>query len=204
VPIKCPHAQAARRRVAWGLLIGVGLRPLGGCASVPNVEAVIDRSADADAKPHFVGASGPLSVAQSKMILDKLRAQAPDSDVLQRHLAIEEGVVERPLAVGNRTRILRDGTQTFNAMIAAIHGARDHINLEYYIVEDIESGGDVYYAFRPLNVGIVNGRCGERLCGPSQTLDRRAHPCVDHPNSLQGIRKTRQNRASGIIISEDG
>jgi cardiolipin synthase len=125
-----------------GLLLGLGFGALGGCASVPNVEPVINQSANTGAEPQLAGARGPLSAEQSKAILDKLRAQAPDSDILQRHLAIEDGIAESPLVVGNRTRILRDGAATFRAMFAAIHGARDHVNLEYYIVQDVESDGE--------------------------------------------------------------
>jgi cardiolipin synthase len=130
-----------RRWIAVGLPLCIGLGALGGCASVPNVEPVI-QSADSGAEPQLVGARGPLSADQSKAILDKLRAQAPDSDILQRHLAIEGEVAESPLVVGNRTRILRDGVATLSAMFAAIRSARDHVNLEYYIVEDVESGGE--------------------------------------------------------------
>ncbi|MGE5202323.1 MAG: phospholipase D-like domain-containing protein [Acidobacteriota bacterium] len=135
-------ALAPHWRIAAALLLGIGLCALSSCASVPNVEPVMDQSANADAKPQLSGARGPLTVKQSKAILDKLRTQAPDSDILQRHLVIEEAIAESPLMVGNRTRILHDGTATFSAMFAAIHGARDHINLEYYIVEDVESGGE--------------------------------------------------------------
>jgi len=135
-------APARHRRIAVGLLLGIGLGALGACASVPNVEPVMDQSANAGDKPQLVGARGPLSVAQSKAALDKLRAQAPDSDILQRHLAIEEAIAESPLVVGNRTHILRDGVATYRAMFAAIRGARDHVNLEYYIVEDVESDGE--------------------------------------------------------------
>jgi cardiolipin synthase len=120
----------------------MALGTLGACGSVPDVEPVMNESANADAKPQLAGARGPLTVEQSKATLDKLRAQAPDSDILQRHLAIEEAIAESPLETGNRTRILRDGTATFGAMFAAIRGARDHVNLEYYIVEDVESGGE--------------------------------------------------------------
>ena len=120
----------------------MALGTLGACGSVPDVEPVMKQSANADAKPQLAGASGPLSVEQSKATLDKLRAQAPDSDILQRHLAIEEAIAESPLETGNRTRILRNGAATFGEMFAAIRGARDHVNLEYYIVEDVESGGE--------------------------------------------------------------
>jgi cardiolipin synthase A/B len=133
--------RAVRRRIAVAILCGIGLGTLGGCASVPDVEPVIDRSANTDTKPQLVGARGPLSAEQSKAILDKLNAQAPNNDILRRHLAIEETIAESPLVVGNRTRILRDGAATFRAIFAAIRSARDHVNLEYYIIEDVESGG---------------------------------------------------------------
>jgi cardiolipin synthase len=135
-------ASAPHRRITVRLFLGIALGTLGACGTVPNVEPVINQSANADAKPQLANARGPLSAAESKATLDKLRAQASDSDVLQRHLAIEEAIAESPLVVGNQTRILRDGTSTFSAMFAAIRGARDHVNLEYYIVEDVESDGE--------------------------------------------------------------
>lgn len=142
--VRCPTSRHAspHRWVAGGLLLGVCLAVLAACGSVPNVEPVIDQSASVDAKPQLTGARGPLSADQAKAVLDKLRAQAPDSDILRRHLAIEEAVAESPLAVGNRTRILRDGAATFGAIFAAIRGARNHVNLEYYVVEDVESDGE--------------------------------------------------------------
>lgn len=137
VPTSVPH-----RRTTVRLFLCAALGMLGACGTVPNVEPVMNQSANADVKPQLANARGPISTEQSKTILDKLRAQAPESDVLQRHLAIEEAIAESPLEIGNRTRILQDGTATFSAMFAAIHSARDHINLEYYIVEDVESGGE--------------------------------------------------------------
>jgi len=133
---------APDRRIAVRLVLGIALGALGACGSVPDVEPVMTQSANADTKPQLAGARGPLSAEQSKAALDKLRAQAPDSDVLQRHLVIEEAIAESPLMVGNRTHILRDGAATFSAMFAAIRSARDHVNLEYYIVEDVESDGE--------------------------------------------------------------
>jgi cardiolipin synthase len=170
-------APLSGRRVAAGLLLGIGLGVLAACGSVPNVEPVIDQSANADAKPQLAGARGPLSAEQSKAVLDKLRAQAPDSDILQRHLAIEEAVAESPLAVGNRTRILRDGAATFSAMFAAIRGARDHVNLEYYIVEDVESDGehlgDLLLAKRAkgVQVNVIYDSYGSNAT-PAAFLDR--------------------------------
>ena len=106
---------------------------LGGCA-VPSVDGVIDH---APKSPQIVvGARGPLSPAQSKAVIERLGAQ---SDLLQRHLAIEQEIAGTPLSVGNRTQLLHDGPETFRAMFAAMKGARRSIYLEYYIFEDVES-----------------------------------------------------------------
>ena len=48
---------------------------------------------------------------------------------LARHLG-------EPLMGGNRIDLLEDGPQTSEAMFAAIDAAKDHINIESYIVED--------------------------------------------------------------------
>src|SRR5262249_28624685 len=49
-------------------------------------------------------------------------------------------VAESPLMAGNQTRVLKDGRETFPAMFAAMAGAHDHINLEYFILEDVRVG----------------------------------------------------------------
>ena len=47
---------------------------------------------------------------------------------------------DSPLLTGNRVRLLQDGPDTYRAMFAAILAARDHINMETYILEDDEVG----------------------------------------------------------------
>jgi cardiolipin synthase len=47
---------------------------------------------------------------------------------------------EQPLVEGNRARILIDGPRTHEAMFAAMAAARDHINLETYILEAVAIG----------------------------------------------------------------
>ena len=107
-----------------------------GCAAVPKVN---------DTPPpepaHIVGARGPLTAAQSRALLDRIAAEPGDAGILKRHTAIEEAVAETPLVAGNAIRLLVNGRQTFAAMFAAIRGARTSINLEYYILEDVESEG---------------------------------------------------------------
>ena len=137
------------------LCIGLGL--LTGCASVPHVDPDVGAMSSAS-KPQIIGARGPLTVQQSKALLQRISTEPGDAGVLQRHLAIEEAVAESPLISGNRTRILRDGPASFRAMFAAIQGAASHVNLEYFIFEDVESDGvslgDLLIAKREAGVAV--------------------------------------------------
>lgn len=121
-------------RLALAVLVGVSA-----CSTLPTFEpeAVL---AAAPGKPQLDGARGPLSPEQSKAVLAKLAARAPDTGIFDRHLAIEEAVVGSPLTVGNQATLLQDGPATYSAMFAAIESARDHINLETYILDDDEVG----------------------------------------------------------------
>jgi len=113
-----------------------------GCAQVPVVhEADLVKSSD-DSQIKVFGARGPLSSRQSKAVLARLAAQAPDAGTLERHLAVEQVVAESPLFVGNQVRILRDGAETFPAMFAAIRQATRYVYLEYYIFEDVTCEGE--------------------------------------------------------------
>lgn len=112
---------------------------VGACASFPEVERP-----PAGAGPGAVqiqGSRGPLSRERSDAILARLKGRSGDApDILERHIAIEEAVVGRPLVAGNHVRLLQDGPATYEAMTGAMRGARDHINLETYIFEDDETG----------------------------------------------------------------
>ncbi len=65
----------------------------------------------------------------------------PPGDALTQNLAADAALYTMPVAQGNRVTLLPDGMRTFEAMFAAMEGARDHINLEYYIFEDVDAGG---------------------------------------------------------------
>ena len=112
---------------------------LAGCATVPVVD---ESAAHPSTDIRVQGARGPLSARQSKAILSRLAAQAPNAGALERHLAVEQAVAESPLVAGNQVTILRDGDQTFPAMFAAIHAARHYLLLEYYIFEDVSCNGE--------------------------------------------------------------
>ncbi len=120
------------------MLLAVLTSVLDACA-VPNVNGV---AATSSGSQPLIGAHGPLSTARSREILDALKRQSPNSDILDRHLAIEKAATGVPLIAGNHTTILHDGGETFAAMFNAIRGAQASINLEFYTFEDVESGGE--------------------------------------------------------------
>jgi cardiolipin synthase len=111
------------------------------CAAVPNGEVEDAIDASGVAHPHIVGLRGPLSAQQSQTIIERLRRQSGDSDVLQRHMALEQALSTSPLIAGNTIRLLRDGPDTFAAMFAAMDGAVQSLELEYFTFEDVESNG---------------------------------------------------------------
>jgi cardiolipin synthase len=92
--------------------------------------------------PRVEGPRGPLSPAESRAILDRLAAKG-DSDLLHRHLAIEDALAGAPLVAGNKATLLEDGPATYRAMIEAIRGARRHVHLEVFIFDDEGIGRDI-------------------------------------------------------------
>ena len=121
-------------------LLGAGaalLGLLGACSSFPRIVPDMARTRPA---PQIEGARGPLSAARSKAILDGLGGAGGPTDVLTRHLALEQAISDSPLLGGNQVELLQDGPSTYRAMFAAIDAARDHINMETYILDDDEVG----------------------------------------------------------------
>jgi cardiolipin synthase len=116
------------------LLLGL----LMGCSSLPTIVPDLARPTGPPAQ--LEGAQGPLSAAQSKAILAGLAGRGQPTDIFERHLAIEEAIVGSPLTTGNEVLLLQDGPATYRAMLAAIEDARDHINMETYILDGDEVG----------------------------------------------------------------
>ena len=111
---------------------------LSACSSLPTFVPDLQRSHGTPIR--LEGTRGPLSAVQSKVILDRLRARSPDTDIFDRHLALEEAINGKPLTTGNQVVLLQDGPDTYRSMLAAISAARDHINMETYILDDDETG----------------------------------------------------------------
>ncbi len=126
-----------------------------GCASLPDT-GFLSRQLPGDAGGHesgtepikrhptrkarFESARGPLSDQRSAAILAELKRKSGDIDILDRQILLEQEIVGSPLVVGNKVTLLQDGPETYKAMFAAIAAAKDHVNIESYIVEDGEVG----------------------------------------------------------------
>ena len=123
-------------RIAHWLVFG--LLFLSGCSSLPTI--VPDLARRPASAVQLQGARGPLSAAQSKAVLDRLQSRGTPTDIFERHLALEEEIVGSPLTTGNQVLLLQDGPATYKAMFAAIATAKDHINMETYILEDDDIG----------------------------------------------------------------
>jgi cardiolipin synthase len=109
-----------------------------GCAALPDADALIERHSRQTAK--FENASGPVSAQKSAAILEELKRKSGDIDILEKQIALEQAIVGSPLILGNKVTLLQDGVATYAAMFAAIRKAKNHINLESYIIEDDEIG----------------------------------------------------------------
>jgi cardiolipin synthase A/B len=86
------------------------------------------------------GPHGPLSAEAQKRVLGRLQAAGQDTDIFERHLAYEQEIVGSPLSAGNKVTLLQDGPSTYQALYAAMAGAKNSIDMESYIIEDDEVG----------------------------------------------------------------
>ncbi|OGS98410.1 MAG: cardiolipin synthase [Gallionellales bacterium RIFCSPLOWO2_02_FULL_59_110] len=111
---------------------------LAGCSPIPAM--VPDMAMQPSHPVQLDGAHGPLTAKQSKAILARLKRNGADTNIFDKHLALEAEIVGSPLVAGNKVELLVDGPTTYNSMFAAIGNAKDHINMETYIIEDDEIG----------------------------------------------------------------
>ncbi|MFO7577768.1 MAG: cardiolipin synthase [Pelovirga sp.] len=108
--------------------------------SLPDVTQQIDETPTAQQPRAIVSTEGLLSSRQSRQIMERLQQSVDPTDILDRHSAVVESVTDSPLTKGNKVTLLADGEATYAAMFHALEEARDHINLESYIIEDDEVG----------------------------------------------------------------
>ena len=129
------HSFSLARRIAAAIC---GL-VLAGCASLPDDERQVQTAPAQTVE--FESARGPVSARKGDAILDALKDESGDIDILQKHLALEQAInADTPLLLDNKLVLLQDGPATYKAMFTAMRAARDHINLETYIFGDDEVG----------------------------------------------------------------
>jgi cardiolipin synthase len=115
---------------------------LSGCAHLPDVAKKIEQTPVSGVVAPISTANGYLSEKQSKAILERLEKASDPTDIIQRFNAVMETVTESPLTKGNKVILLNDGPSTYAAMLRAIEGAKDHVNMETFIIDDDKAGQD--------------------------------------------------------------
>jgi len=114
-----------------GALLGAG------CSTLPRLDRELE---DATRPPNFSNAARVLTDEQSKAIVERLKRQAGDTDILTRHVAVSEAISGSPMVTGNRVILFEDGPPTYAAMFSAIRGATKNVNFMTYIFEPDEVG----------------------------------------------------------------
>jgi cardiolipin synthase len=115
----------SRRRLATILAAGA----LSRCASVPDIDGLT---------AHDIGLAGHASPGTQT----QARPNTIDAtDALQQQYDLQRGLSESPIVFGNQVTLLPSGTAAFAAIFEALAAARDSINLEYFILADVRSGG---------------------------------------------------------------
>ncbi|MEO8837772.1 MAG: cardiolipin synthase [Herbaspirillum sp.] len=124
-------------RLARSAIIMLLALTLVACATLPDVSN-LSASLTPKASPTIETSHGPLSAKRTRSLLAK-RLRSANLD-LPRLAALEEAATGSPLIAGNKVTLLFDGPQTIHAMMVAIAGARDSINVETYIFDQDELG----------------------------------------------------------------
>jgi cardiolipin synthase len=130
----CNLYTPAARRLARTALAACALLAAG-CSTLPRLEVDgVPRT------PNFATATRVFSDEQNKAIVERLKRQAGDTDILTHHVAVSEAISGSPMVTGNQVILLEDGPATYAAMFAALRGATKHINFATYIFEPDEVG----------------------------------------------------------------
>lgn len=85
--------------------------------------------------------------SQKKELFQKeLPREKPVPDSYRRMMLMLMEGNRALISVHNQARIFIDGNDKFSALLEAIHGAKDHIHLEYYILKDDAIGNELFAA----------------------------------------------------------
>jgi cardiolipin synthase A/B len=118
----------------------LGLLLLGGCRPLPDVGTLIATAANSGRLPPLIEAGGAVSPAQRAERLAPLMFAGGDANMLARHLPVAAAISPAPLVDGNHVTLLQDGPDIEHAILDAVASARNHVNVETYILADDEVG----------------------------------------------------------------
>jgi cardiolipin synthase A/B len=105
-----------------------------------SFDAALSRSVSSPlplAAPHPEPA---VAVPQSGHVLGQIFDSIGHLPILDQHLPVEEQAAGQPLTYGNHLELFTTGPESMEAMLAAMEGALDSINLESYIYDDDKYG----------------------------------------------------------------
>ena len=136
-----PASRAVVGRVPHSLVACLALFVLlafSSCASLPRLEEYA--ASQVERAPQILGPNGPLSPTQSQAVMERLTGQGEPTEFLQRYTRLMEVISESPLLTGNKATLLTEGPPAFEAMLAGIRRATDHINIETFSVDEDDTG----------------------------------------------------------------
>jgi cardiolipin synthase len=107
-------------RRTFGTIAAAGL--LSRCAAVPDIQGLT---------PRDIGLVAPAAKTDPNTV--------DDTDALQQQYDLQRALSASPIVFGNQVTLLSSGAAAFQAIFEAIAGAQDSINLEYFILADVQS-----------------------------------------------------------------
>lgn len=134
--------QTAKSRSGLSLILVLllSISTFGCCATLPNVGSLVDEFPVTSQELAILDANGPLSPVRRTAVIDRLRNEAECGGKFLRQLVWMQSISGSPLTWGNQVELLIDGPAAYTAMLDAIKSARDHVNLETYVMGDDEIG----------------------------------------------------------------
>jgi cardiolipin synthase len=111
-----------------------------GCSSLPDVHRLVLDFRQFGKSPAVVGTEGVLTQEKKEEVFSTLLDGRASADTIEENLGVSEIVGGAPVFWGNRATLLIDGNATYTHMLKAIEDARDHVNLEIYVIEDDDVG----------------------------------------------------------------
>jgi len=110
------------------------------CATLPDVESIIQEMPHLERAPEIFDSRGTLSDEERETIIHGLEGQAGCTNFVKQYIPFMGSITEFPLIAGNKVTLFRDSPDIDAAMFRAIQSAKNHINLETFSFADDKTG----------------------------------------------------------------